>query len=1013
LVQRGAQDSEAAAKREQLFSGGGELGARMESVDWASTPLGPVERWPRALRTTIRIVLTSSQPMFVWWGDQLINLYNDAYKSILGGKHPWALGQPASVVWREIWDQIEPRAKSAMERNEGTYDEALPLIMERHGYREETYYTFSYSPVPDDDGSTGGIFCANTDVTQRIIGERQLALLRELAAQTADARSVESACRISACCLESNPFDLPFALIYLFDRERKCAVLAGRSGIATDHPAAPASVMFEEKGLWPLDELRANKSVLIPGILEKVPNLPGGNWSQPPKEAIALPITSSSQTGAAGALIVGLNPHRLFDDEYESFLKLVTGQIGASIANAQAYVAERKRAEALAELDRAKTTFFSNVSHEFRTPLTLMLSPLEQVMRQSPSETFQDTMSLVELAHRNGIRLLKLVNSLLDFSRIEAGRVQGVFQLTDLSSYTRELASIFESVAERAGLKLSINCESVRGETYVDRDMWEKIVLNLLSNAFKFTLDGEIEVRLVDNHNQVQLVLEDSGVGIPSSELPRLFERFHRVEQTRGRSFEGSGIGLALVQELVKLHGGTVAVESALNKGSTFQITIPKGKEHLPADRIEAPRDTVSTALRADAYVEEILSWIPGAPEGASGPVSSLVQPVQVPDEALSDRRLQGVRGSTILLADDNADMREYVRRLLAQYYRVIPVSNGREALEAAISEKPDLILTDVMMPVMDGFALLQQIRGNPETRTIPVVMLSARAGEESRVEGWQEGADDYLVKPFTARELLSRVTAHLHLNYIRKHAEEALSVAEKQAAMGKVAAVLAHEINNPLESVTNILYLLRDDPSLDDRAQELVQMGEKELSRVAHIARQTLGFYRQPNRPTYVSLSNILSEILDVYRDPLQVSKISAERRFSSDGGIRAFPGEVRQIFLNLVSNAIQAMPQGGKLRVHLFPSRNMSRMRKGVRVNIVDTGTGIRPEDKGKLFQPFFTTKAEKGTGIGLWVSRGIVEKMEGSIRGRSVSVRGKIRTCFSVFIPSEVADQADTAA
>jgi hypothetical protein len=185
------------------LAGGGELGERMRERDWSQTALGPVAGWPQSLKTAVRIMLTSRQPMFVWWGEDLINLYNDAYKTIVGGKHPQALGQPASEVWREIWDQIRPRAESALRNNEGTYDEALQLIMERNGYPEETYYTFSYSPVPNDQGGTGGIFCANIDDTQRVIGERQLALLRELAAKTADARTTQEACRLSARCADA------------------------------------------------------------------------------------------------------------------------------------------------------------------------------------------------------------------------------------------------------------------------------------------------------------------------------------------------------------------------------------------------------------------------------------------------------------------------------------------------------------------------------------------------------------------------------------------------------------------------------------------------------------------------------------------------------------------------------------------------------------------------------------------------------------------------------------------
>ena len=223
----------------ELFAGGGEAGELMRSMDWAATPLGRPDSWPRSLKTCVRILLTSRQAMFVWWGDHLINLHNDAYRSILGGKHPWALGQPASAVWREIWDQVGPRAEFAMHRNEGTYDEALLLLMERNGYPEETYYTFSYSPVPNDEGGTGGIICANTDDTQRIVGGRQLALLRELAARASEARTVEDACARSIQALETNPRDLPFAMIYMIDPADPQRDAGRCHGIEPGHPAAP------------------------------------------------------------------------------------------------------------------------------------------------------------------------------------------------------------------------------------------------------------------------------------------------------------------------------------------------------------------------------------------------------------------------------------------------------------------------------------------------------------------------------------------------------------------------------------------------------------------------------------------------------------------------------------------------------------------------------------------------------------------------------------------------------
>src|SRR5688572_20919954 len=512
-----------------FLEGGGELGALMREHDWAATPLGAPARWPKSLKTAVRIMLTSRQPFWIGYGPELTFLYNDPYKSIIGGKHPEALGRPFAEVWSEIWDVVGPMADHVMGRDEGTYVESQLLIMERHGYQEETYYTFSYSPIPGDDGRPAGLICANTDDTRRVIGERQLATLRELAARAADARSREEACAQSAQALASNPRDLPFALIYLDGK------LVAATGI--DRQRAPQSAEVSKARVIELDSSWGE--------------LPEGAWDRPPVRALALPI------GASATLVAGLNRFRKLDESYRGFLDLAAGQIASAITNAEAYEQEKKRAESLAELDRAKTVFFSNVSHEFRTPLTLMLGLVEDLLRTEDPEQ----RASLEVVRRNGQRLLRLVSSLLDFTRIEAGRAQASYEPTDLAELTADLASNFRSACERAGLRLIVDCATT-APAYVDREMWAKIVLNLLSNAFKFTLEGEIAVRLREARDHFLLAVRDTGSGIPAAELPRMFERFHRVEGARGRSHEGSGIGLALVYELVKLHGGTIAVDS-------------------------------------------------------------------------------------------------------------------------------------------------------------------------------------------------------------------------------------------------------------------------------------------------------------------------------------------------------------------------------------------------------------------------------------------------------------------
>ncbi|HEX5657091.1 MAG TPA: ATP-binding protein [Polyangiales bacterium] len=716
-----------------VFAGGGELGARMREIDWSQTALGPVSAWPLSLKTCVRIILTSRQPMFVWWGPQLINLYNDAYKQIVGGKHPAALGQPAAKVWTEIWDAVGPRAQSALERNEGTYDEALLLIMERHGYPEETYYTFSYSPVPNDDGKTFGIICANTDDTQRIIGARQLGLLRAVAAETAHARSAEDVCKRALEAIATDAKDLPFAALYLSD---------GESVRMTGATPGLASID------WPIAESLQSGQMVVVDDLARFGELPRGFWPRAPKQAALVPIAGTS---SPGLLVVGLNPYRKFDEEYRGFVGLVASQVGATISSVEALEQERRRAEALAELDRAKTAFFSNVSHEFRTPLTLMLGPLEDALA-SPSHTLSG--ENLHTTYRNSLRLLKLVNALLDFSRIEAGSVEAAYQAIDLAQYTADLASAFRAAIERAGLTLKVDVSSLGESTYVDRDMWEKIVLNLLSNALKFTFEGGVTVRLRAIDGEVELSVQDTGTGIPESELANVFKRFHRVQGSRSRTHEGSGIGLALVSELVKLHGGSIAVHSELGRGSRFTVRIPRGSAQLARERLDGKRPSTGS-LSSTSFVQEAERWLPRA------------QP-----ELLAMPGLDSVGGAHIVLADDNADMREYVTRLLRERWRVTAVVDGAEALEVARREPVDLVLSDIMMPNLDGLGLLQALRSDARKANVPIILLSARAGDDARVEGLEAGADDYLVKPFSARELLARVGTHLQLAALRKAAE-------------------------------------------------------------------------------------------------------------------------------------------------------------------------------------------------------------------------------------------------
>ena len=975
-----------------FLSGGGEMGARMRAFDWSTSPVGPAADWPQSLKTAVSICIGSRYPIVIWWGNpEYTMFYNDAYIPVLGvTKHPGWLGRSGKDCWREIWSTIGPMFEGVFETGVATWSEDLLLVMERNIPHEENYFTFSYSPIRDDAGKVPGIFCGCYEKTRQVIGERRLQTLRDLA-RTMEAKSEEEACEAAAKTLEGNAYDVPFSLLYLLDEKAENARLICTTGFNEATNAIPEKVNLNDSAVWPFQlVLKKGSGEVVPDLPQRFGRLPGGPWPESPEAAYVLPIAVPGIVKPTGFLVAGLSPRRVLDADYRSFFDLIAGHLGTAIANAHAYQEERKRAEALAEIDRAKTAFFSNVSHEFRTPLTLMLGPLEDALTEAA--LLPDVREQLDVAHRNSMRLLKLVNTLLDFSRIEAGRIQAVYERVDLSALTIELASVFRSAIEKAGLSLTVECQPLTVPVYVDHEMWEKIVFNLLSNAFKFTFEGEIKVSLKENGDRVELAVSDTGTGIPETELEHLFERFHRVKGARGRSYEGSGIGLALVQELVKLHGGSVSVVSEVERGSTFTVSIPAGADHLAADRIGGSKTLVSTSLRGETYVNEVLKWLPvNGQEGET--LSELAGALEI---AGSQRALR----PRILLADDNADMRDYVRRLLAGRYEVEAVMDGEAALRAARERRFDLVLSDVMMPKLDGFGLLHALRSDERTRTLPVILLSARAGEESRVEGIGAGADDYLTKPFSARELLARVESHLTLQLERKRSAdklEELVLLERQArASAEVAnrvkdeflAMLSHELRTPLNAIVGWTHLLKSG-SLDEKERsrgiEVIERNAAaqraiidELLDVSRIITGKLTLDPQPIDPALV-----VEAAVDAIRPAALAKNIEVFTAIDHNRGL--IIGEavrLQQVVWNLLSNAVKFTPKNGRVEVQLMVVGN------SFEIEISDTGEGIDPAFLPYIFDRFrqADTSARRkhgGLGVGLSIVRSLVELHGGEVR------------------------------
>lgn len=980
-----------------LFRGPGEIRALARDLDWSKTPLGAVSTWPQSLRSTVRTLLSSQYPMILTWGTAFTQIYNDAYAKLIGDKHPRALGEDIRITMAENWDTLGPMIERVMESGQANWTAALPLLMDRAGYREEAYFSVSHAPAENDEGSIVGMLAVCSEVTLQVVGERRLKLLSDLSTQAGEIRSVETTGKDIGAALASDPLDLPFALLYLKGPEETLNLVAATPIDPGAHVPSTVSVgSTATEPLWPFKQVLAGQAQTITGLSDAL-GLHGGLWQDPVDSAHIMPIAGESDAEPLGVLIVGISPSRALDDAYATFITLVAGQVSTALRNARAYEEAQQRAEMLAELDRAKTQFFSNVSHEFRTPLTLMLGPLEDLL--GTQTLTPEVRGELTIAHRNALRLLRLVNTLLDFSRVEAGRSQARFVPTDLASFTADLASSFRSAIERAGLRFDVFCPTLPEPVFVDREMWEKVVLNLLSNAFKFTFSGQIRLELSSTDTHVQLTVADTGVGIAAEHLPRLFERFHRIEDTKSRSYEGSGIGLALVNELVALHGGSVSVNSELNHGTTFTLRIPFGSRHLPDESLQDGASGASESPGAAPFVEEALRWL------VDDPVTPRLE-TQAAGAVMVAARDPMKRRARIVLADDNADMRAYIQRLLEPDHDVVAVADGAAALEVLQQYGADLLLTDVMMPQLDGFGLVRKLREDPLLNTLPIIMLSARAGEEASVDGLAAGADDYLVKPFSARELKARVQSTLELAHLRQEAEEQLAQSRKMDAIGQLTAGVAHDFNNLLAVVIASLDLL-ERRTHDERTSRLLKNAQQAANRGARLTAQLLAFSRKQRlnaRP--VDLNSILQGMQALLHATLGGT---VELVMNLQAGLWPAQSDSDQFELaivNLAVNARDAMPSGGSLTIQTqnigaSDSRPASLGRgEFIRISLTDTGEGMSQEVLSHVFEPFFTTKAQgKGTGLGLAQVYGTVRQFGGDVEVQSQPDHG---TCISLYLP-----------
>ena len=970
-----------------------EMAKRFEEFDWSRTSIGPAAHWPITWRKAADLILASSFPTALALGPELVYFYNDAFIPIGGpARHPSALGRPVREVWKEIWEPVlERRFAETLSTGCPTGEANLLMPLVRSGYLEETYITFSFAALADDDGEPSGIFCTATESTGQVISSRQFDCLLRLANHCACAESPEAACQLAAEALEGQRQDVPFAMLYLLDRAGSCIESIAYAGLSSIPASAPGVGQLDcSCDPWQLAAVISSRSpMLIQGVEHVIgPALRAGAIM--PREALAMPVAGNGLDSPTCILVTGINPMRPAA-ESRRFFELVANQVATAISSASMRQEAEQRARELAALDRAKTAFFSNVSHELRTPLTLLLEPLRQVLDRA--ELAAPDRELLQTARRAGARLRKLVNSLLEFSRIEGGRADVHYLPTDLGLLTADLASMFRSAFERAGVHLQIDCPSSGEQAYVDRDMWEKIVLNLLSNALKFTLEGHVSVRVQMLADCFELEVADTGCGIRAESLPRIFERFAVVEAPRARTVEGTGIGLSLVHERVKLHGGAIQARSEVGVGTTMTVRVPRGSSHLPKDCIGAAGSRPELQSIAQPYLDEALGWL----------VEDVTEAEVVDRRTDLPNDLLDAAKERILVVDDNADMRGFLQRLLETRWHVETAADGLAALEQIRRHPPDLVIADIMMPRMDGLELLQTLRNEGPTAQLPVLLLSARAGEEASVGGLQAGADDYLVKPFSRHELQARVEARLAT--AKQHAAErqARTQAEQTIkAREEFFAALAHELRSPAACLFTWIARLRDEDLCDSGALDVLETAAHSVRRLAEdlldVARTTSGHMRVDREP-YASLSPLVAGVVEAYK-PAADNKSVVIRSALEDvcGPVNVDADRIQQIVSNLLSNAIRFTPPGGRIEVRC------QRRADTVELAVSDSGRGITSDALPHVFERYWQGAAvldgDSGLGLGLSICRHLVELHEGRIEALS---EGQDRgTTFVVRLP-----------
>jgi signal transduction histidine kinase/CheY-like chemotaxis protein len=708
---------EGSASPTAFLDGGGRMGALMRSRDWTTSPLGAPATWPDTLKSAVATCLSSHFPMVIWWGPELLMLYNDAWQPILGDtKHPSGLGRPGAESWPETWPIVRVQFENAL-KGIASWSEDLLLASDRHGFLEECYFTYSHSPLRDASGRVVGVCSVVSETTSRVLNERRLRVLRDLSNATIDATSESaSAQRVCTKLVEllcrGNP-DVPFAIQYLTDAGGS-ACLCASAGI--DDRLFPAVIGAGETDSWGIAQSLRSRTPVTTDAPSVAGGLPGGVWPEPTNRIMSLPLSRSDRsTSPCGALLVGINSRLRLDQPYEDFLKLAAAQLASAVSALQLLENERlARAEAERSA-RVKDEFLAMVSHELRTPLNAVIGWTEILKRDLADPVLAS--SAVTIIERNARRQARLISDLLDISLITSGSMRLEVQPIDLRVV---IDAAIEAVAPAAAEKrvtleprLAAQSRTIHG----DPVRLQQVVWNLLVNAIKFTpTAGRVEIALTTAGANAELRVTDTGEGIDPSVMPHIFEGFRQADASPARRHGGLGLGLTIVKQFVELHGGHVSAESkGQGHGTTFIVRLPYG---------DSERLLPSGSARAA--------------------VKATVEPAQL-------------RNTRILVIDDDRDAVRMMRRFIEDASgHVRTASTAKQALDILTRETFDVIVSDIAMPGGDGYDLIDEIRRRGVAT--PAVALTAFAHADDRKRALARGYQAHIAKPVDPVELLGAV---------------------------------------------------------------------------------------------------------------------------------------------------------------------------------------------------------------------------------------------------------------